>query len=197
MALSPRSIRSVLAVMLSCGAIVFFTASPVLAHDALKSSSPAKDAKVASVKEITLEYTGRVRFPFVVLHDKAGRTVGVGAPRLAGTKVFADVTQPVRPGSYVIGWRVVSSDGHPIEGEIPFTVIAPASGTKTAAAMPAATLSLRAQASSTPGSAAAEEPRSVPGWLWVAAAGLVVIGAGVWLRSRRTPPNGREAGPGA
>ncbi|NUW34684.1 copper resistance protein CopC [Nonomuraea sp. SMC257] len=180
---------------LACGAWILCTASPSLAHDSLKSSSPAKNAQVASVKEIELEYSARVRFPAVVLHDAAGRQVTVGTPRTAGPKVFADVPQPLEPGSYVIGWRVVSSDGHPIEGEIPFTVTGggastPARASTEAPASPSSPASTPAPARSPASGAAARsgaerESGGAPGWLWGAVVLLVLVGAGVWLRSRR------------
>ncbi|MDR8407426.1 copper resistance protein CopC [Nonomuraea sp. 3-1Str] len=206
MALSPRFLRSLLAVMLACGAWMVFTASPSLAHDSLKSSSPAKNAKVASVKEIELEYSAQVRFPAVVLHDSAGKQVTVGTPRTAGHKVFAEVPQPLEPGSYVIGWRVVSSDGHPIEGEILFTVTAKRTSTPepTPTAVPSTTTASPFPSDSTasPGpvkspvsgstarSGTAQGSGGAPAWLWGAGAALLAVGAGVWLWSRRRDGSG-------
>ncbi|MFI7701196.1 copper resistance protein CopC [Nonomuraea sp. NPDC049480] len=177
-------------------ALLALIASPAYAHDALKRSSPAKDAEVsaASVEEIELEYNASVKFPVVVLHDAAGDQVPLDKPRLAGPKVFAEVTEPLAPGAYVIGWRVVSSDGHPIEGEIPFRVKGsaspPVSSTPTGEG-PAE--------GGPPASAGAAEPSpvggasaGVPGWLWGGLAALVALGAFVLVRAARRGPDGKD-----
>lgn len=44
-------------------------ASPALAHDRLKSSDPAKGAKVESLEEVKLTFTASVRFPNVVVRS--------------------------------------------------------------------------------------------------------------------------------
>lgn len=178
---------------LACAAVLTWQAAPAYAHDSLKSSSPAKDAEVASVEEIELEFNASVKFPFVVLHDAAEKEIPLGEPRLDGPKVLTDVPQPLAPGAYVIGWRVVSSDGHPIEGEIPFRVkgsaSAPAapSSTGEAAAPPAAAQS--SAPATTP--AAAETESGVPAWVWGGLAVLIVLGAWIVFRSSHRTP-GRE-----
>ncbi|MEQ4721550.1 copper resistance protein CopC [Nonomuraea sp. B19D2] len=181
--------RHILGAALACALVLVSTASPALAHDSLKSSSPAKNAQVGSVKEIELEYSASVQFPFVVLHDTAGKAVPLGRPRLAGPKVFADVPQPLAPGSYVIAWRVVSSDGHPIEGEIPFSVKGSAS--------PSASPSRSGEGSTvnTPPQAAGEQGTAsagVPGWIWGGLAVLVVLGALVLIWTVRRGPDREE-----
>ncbi|MEV1179018.1 copper resistance protein CopC [Nonomuraea sp. NPDC049784] len=172
-----------------------FTASPALAHDSLKSSSPAKNAQVGSVDEIELEYSAGVKFPFVVLHDAAGKAVPLGKPRLAGPKVLTDVAQPLAPGAYVIAWRVVSSDGHPIEGEIPFSVKGSASSSATGKG-PTASTPPQAAASAAAPTAAGEQPAAasggVPGWIWGGLAVLVVLGALVLIWTARRGPDREE-----
>lgn len=207
MTFPPRHIRKAALAAFACALFLIFPASPALAHDSLKSSSPAKNAQVSSPKEIELEFTASVKFPFVVLHDAAGKEIGLGEPRLDGPLVLADVPQPLPPGSYVLAWRVVSSDGHPIEGEIPFGVrgssstatpsgeqTAPADG-QSAAPTTAPTTGAPASGSAT-GAAdgtdasvvAGQQPASsagVPGWIWGGLAVLVVLGAFVLLRTTR------------
>ncbi|MFG2074250.1 copper resistance CopC family protein [Nonomuraea maritima] len=166
---------------LACAAVLTWQAAPAYAHDSLKSSSPAKDAEVASVAEIELEYNASVKFPFVVLHDAAGKAIPLDKPRLDGPKVLTDVPQPLAPGAYVIGWRVVSSDGHPIEGEIPFRV-------KGSASTPSSSGEAAAPADTTPSPAAAGTEPGVPAWVWGGLAVLIVVGAWIVFRtSRRTP----------
>ncbi|TDE33050.1 copper resistance protein CopC [Nonomuraea mesophila] len=198
---APRIREAVLAA-LACLLVLALPAAPAHAHDKLKSSSPAKDAEVSSVEEIELEFTASVKFPFVVLHDEAGGQVTLGEPETDGPKVSAAVPEPLAPGSYVIAWRVVSSDGHPIEGEIPFTVKGEAASSAPASPDPAAS----APASDAPATASAQddaastaassetESSGVPVWIWVALAVLVVLGAVVGLRAARRRPEGEEPG---
>ncbi|WP_165977506.1 copper resistance CopC family protein [Nonomuraea diastatica] len=197
-------IRKAALAAFACLLALVLPAAPAHAHDKLKSSSPAKDAEVSAVEMIELEYTATVKFPFVVLRDESGEQVGLGEPRIDGPKVSAAVPQPLAPGSYVIAWRVVSSDGHPIEGEIPFTVKGAAS---TSSAPPSSEPPSSAPASAEPASsgpasgqdAAASTAASpdtassgVPAWIWGALAVLVVLGAVVALRAARRRPGGEE-----
>ncbi|MEV0389120.1 copper resistance protein CopC [Nonomuraea sp. NPDC050643] len=189
MAFSPRH---VLGAAFACALFLTFPALPAYAHDTLKSSSPAKNAQVSSVEKIELEYTASVKFPFVVLHDEAGKEVSLGKPRLAGPKVFAEIAQPLTPGSYVIAWRVVSSDGHPIEGEIPFRVKGSASPSPSGEGSTAGSASSAptgpATGAAEPSQAAGERTvaaAGIPGWIWGGLAVLVVLGAFVLLRTSR------------
>ena len=101
---------------------VLATAAPALAHDALKSSDPAKDATVKALDEVTLEFTGSVRMPFVIVRGAGEVQFQAGKPDLDGPVVTQKLKGELSDGKYVIAYRVVSSDGHPIEGEVPFTV---------------------------------------------------------------------------
>ncbi|MEU8266141.1 copper resistance protein CopC [Sphaerisporangium sp. NPDC049002] len=180
-------IRALLALFLA-GVVLGLGAQPALAHDSLKSSSPAKDATVSRLDQIELEFSAHVSFPVVVLHDAAGRRFESGPPRTDGPKVFESVAGPLPPGGYVIAWRVVSSDGHPVEGEIPFTVQGSQAGTAAPTGAPAG-------GSTAPASAPADpEPQAgVPVWVWAGLGLLVIVGAAVLLVGRGSPRTDEEA----
>lgn len=103
----------------------------VQAHDVLKSSNPAKDAKVSDVSEVTLEFERAVKFPKVAVLNAAGELFQSGEAAMRGKKVIQKLSGTLPAGRYTIGFRVVSSDGHPRTGEIPFTVIASSTPTPT------------------------------------------------------------------
>ncbi|MFI6902553.1 copper resistance protein CopC [Nonomuraea sp. NPDC050394] len=211
MAKLPRSILTAVI----CGLVLIFLPTAALAHDALKSSSPGKNAKVKSLEEIELEFTAKIRMPVVVLRDSGDKLVPLSKPVADGKTVTTEVPEALAAGRYVIGWRVVSSDGHPIQGEIPFTVTAPptpssdptpsdtassetsgpAEATSTAPAPPVESASAR-PADPGQAAAAAQEGQGLPGWIWVVAAVLVVLGAGMWFAGsrRRTAPDGPTPG---
>ncbi|MFC7640416.1 copper resistance protein CopC [Streptosporangium lutulentum] len=115
----PRFIRRTVSATLCCGLFLMLTAPAALAHDSLKSSSPAKDAKISTIERIELEFSAHVLFPTVVLREAKGKSVDIGQAHADGPKVTAKVPRTPPDGKYVIAWRVVSSDGHPIEGRSP------------------------------------------------------------------------------
>lgn len=67
MASLPRSVRTTAVTALCCALFGVLGAPAALAHDRLKSSSPAKDAKVSAVERIKLEFSSRIRFPALAL----------------------------------------------------------------------------------------------------------------------------------
>ena len=186
--------------------LVFGTAAPALAHDALKSSSPAKDAEVKSLDEVRLEFTAGVRLPFVIVRGPGGAELQSGKPEVDGKVVTQAVKEPVPDGKYTIAYRVVSSDGHPIEGEIPFKVkgaqtpspsassgAAPATSAPAASAPAASAPATQneappAQTSPATDQASAAQPVSFPVWLIIVIGALVGIGIGFLLSARKKKP---------
>lgn len=187
-----RFIRSACAASVACAALITFTAPAAFAHDTLKSSSPAKNAKVSAVEKIELEFTAGIKLPTIILRDDEGKSVPVGKARADERTVISTVNDPLSPGKYVIGYRVVSSDGHPLVGEIPFTVTAPKSATPTPepsdSATSAAPATSEPASSVSPAPVAAKQDSASPGipvWIWLLAAALVVIGAVIAFQGTR------------
>jgi len=161
------------------------------AHTALKSSNPAKDAKVDSLRRVTLVYTESVRFPVVVVLGKGEKRFEDGKPKVEGPKVTVDVVDELPAGAYRIAWRVVSRDGHPLEGEIPFTVTPAASQEPSAAAPSAAASSEAAPSAATPpveaSEAAQDRAGGIPAWVWITIFGIAGIGIGMAFSMRKRP----------
>lgn len=155
------------------------TASTAAAHNALVSTTPASGATVATMPtEVVLHFdqpSGALGTRVVVL-GPAG-DVAAGGPRLLDD----DVRQPTGPGSpagtYTVNWRVVSADGHPVQGTFRFTTTRRSPGTPPAAAAVAPT-------------AATAATNSPPGrWVITALALTVAAAAAVTVAAvrRRTP----------
>ncbi|MEV0379637.1 copper resistance protein CopC [Nonomuraea sp. NPDC050643] len=186
---------------------VLVTAAPALAHDALKSSSPAKGAKVKSLDEVRLEFSAKVRMPFVIVRQGESE-VQRGKPEVDGAVVTQAVEDDLVSGNYTIAYRVVSSDGHPIEGEIPFRLdrpleptdppsseapTSPATPVETQAGPAASAPVSSAPVSSAPAAldadqASAAQDVTFPVWLIVVVGALVGIGIGFLLSARRKKP---------
>lgn len=179
--------------------LVLVTAGPALAHDALKSSDPAKDATVESVDEITLEFTGKIRMPFVSVRGPGDTQHQAGDPELDGVKVKQELKGELPDGDYTIAYRVVSSDGHPIEGEIPFTVkgaspsptatptesASPAPTAEATSAEPAPTATEPAEAQPAEEVSAESDAVTFPVWLLIVVGALVGIGIGFLMSARK------------
>ncbi|MEU6710582.1 copper resistance CopC family protein [Nonomuraea sp. NPDC046802] len=183
--------------------LVLGTATPALAHDALKSSSPAKDATVKTLDEVRLEFTAKVRMPFVIVRGAGDARHESGKPESDGAVVTQALDGPLADGEYTIAYRVVSSDGHPIEGEIPFTVKGASAPSPSESLSSSATPvpeesgsapAAAAQDSSAPSAAAtspaavdtasAEQGVAFPVWLIIVIGALVGIGIGFLLSAR-------------
>lgn len=174
---------------------VLVTATPALAHDSLKSSSPAKGATVEALDEVTLEFSSKVRMPFVIVRGAGDAAFQDGEPEADGAVVRQAVKGPLPDGKYTVAYRVVSSDGHPIEGEIPFTVkgaetpspSASASAEPSSAAPSAAAPSAAAPPAQV-ASAEAEQGVSFPVWLVIVIGALIGIGIGFLFSARKKKP---------
>ncbi|MFI6882048.1 copper resistance protein CopC [Streptosporangium canum] len=177
-------------------------ASPALAHDTLKSSDPAKGAKVESLEQVKLTFSASVRFPNVVVHTADNVAHQDGKPAVDGAVVTQRLKDDLPPGDYVIAYRVVSSDGHPIEGEIPFTLVGPetpsaapsesASEPSSSPAPAESAAPATAVISPAPAAQAGQEPDSsggVPGWMWLIVGGVTGVGIGLFfsMRNKKKP----------
>ncbi|MFB4264536.1 copper resistance protein CopC [Nonomuraea sp. GTA35] len=199
------ALTAILASALLASGLVFGAAAPALAHDTLKSSSPAKNAEVESLDEVKLEFSAKVRMPFVIVRGDGDAQHHSGKPEVDGAVVTQAVKGPLPDGKYTIAYRVVSSDGHPIEGEIPFRV--KGAETPSPSASPSASSSedpaAAAPATSAPATsapapaptevaateqAAAEQGATFPVWLIIVIGALVGIGIGFLLSARKKKP---------
>lgn len=167
---------------LAVGTALAMSAAPASAHATLTGSSPEKDSAVASPAEIVLTYSDPVRLPRVVVTDGSDKQYQAGEPRAVDNKVTQAVNGSMPNGEYKVGWRVVSSDGHPVSGTYTFTVQGSAgSGGSAAPAAPASSPSPANAASS-------EDSGGSSGWLWIGLIALVIaMAAGAVALFRRSP----------
>ena len=135
--------------------LIWTCAAPAIAHDQLLSSDPADGAVLETPPAaITLTFSAEILpvAPTVLVQDAAGAVVVDAEPSVAGTVVTQPMPPGVSSGAYTVLWRVVSADGHPIEGTFAFTVASYVEPSPSAplAASPSATASTSASASAAP-----------------------------------------------
>lgn len=131
------------------------------AHDTIESSNPADGATVATVPaSVTLTFDEQPQdfSPVIQVTGPDGVDWADGTPTVSGTDVSVPVKAGAPAGAYQVAYRIVSSDGHPVTGELTFTAEAAAAG---AAATPSSAPSASTSASSTPTSSSAPASSSV------------------------------------
>ena len=151
--------------------------APAAAHATLQSSNPAENSVLdAAPDEVTLTFNQSVQsnFATVTVVGADGTQWGASDPVVDGSTVTVDLDGLGAAGEYTIGYRVVSADGHPITGSIPFQVTS-SSPTSAAPAAPATT--------ETTSTAVEETDSGFPLWP-IGAAVAVVAAAGVLFALR-------------
>lgn len=195
---SLRCRAAVVAAWLS--ACVLLGASPAAAHTGLADSDPAAGARLQRAPEkIVLRFSDAISADFAQLSVRRG----TDSPRplrevVDGATVSATMPAPADSGQgrarWVVAYRVVSTDGHPITGTVNFT--APVAAPTRADSEPTAATSSQAETargtkeSSAVDSDAGTEGTSVP-WALLAlgaVVGAVLLAAAArFLLARRSP----------
>ena len=123
-----RPLTRLLALLALVGAIVAGTALPASAHATLLSTEPtAGGTYAASPSAITLRFSESVEVSLggvKVFGAKDRKQVVTGKsehPNGDGSFVTVDLPD-LGDGTYVVTWRVISADSHPVEGAFTFQV---------------------------------------------------------------------------
>ncbi|HXD28227.1 MAG TPA: copper resistance CopC family protein [Arthrobacter sp.] len=99
-------------------ALALVAAPTASAHDSLIGTTPENGATVTgTLDSVELSFSGQLK-PIgseVSLEDAQGVQHDAEAS-VSGNELTVDFGQALPAGSYTLTWRVVSSDGHPIEG---------------------------------------------------------------------------------
>lgn len=181
-----RRIVSRLAVLLVALVVGAFAGAGVAsAHNVLTGSNPADGATVDSLPAtVTLTFDQPIQNidPVLVVTGPDGNVFTDGPPTIDGNVISAPLGPAGPAGSYHAAWRIVSADGHPVTGQIAFTLSASGAGTGTGAP-PSEGAAPGGDAASGSGSGG-----GLSGWLWLGlgvAAVLVVIAVAIALRRPR------------
>jgi copper transport protein len=118
-----RALRLVTAAA-ACLLALLASAAPAAAHASLVSTDPADGTLLAkSPGQATFTFDERVSLPpdGVQVFDADGRPVTASASA-SDTVVTVDLPDQLNDGTYVVVWRIVSADGHPVAGSLTFSV---------------------------------------------------------------------------
>ncbi len=191
-----RVLGLVVGSLFALSALVAWSAAPAWAHDQLLESTPADGSTVEEAPdEIVLRFSSDLidlSQDVIVTTPDGERLTGLDVS-VDGSRAIAALPEGLGPGAYEVAWRVVSGDGHPIQGQLGFTV----SGTAApAASPPVASPSVAGSPAAGPSAAgpAATPPTqrpsdgsssSVPLAVWVAGAAIAAAATGAGLLAAR------------
>ncbi|MFI6292059.1 copper resistance protein CopC [Nonomuraea sp. NPDC050790] len=119
--------RLLTVLLLACAAVGGWIA-PAQAHNVLVSSDPREGAALtAAPQRVTLVFDQPVRrgYAGIGLTGPGGEALTAGAAVVAKERVSVPLKTLTANGAYVIGYRILSSDGHPVTGKIHFTLNLP------------------------------------------------------------------------
>lgn len=119
----PGPMRAPLSVLLALFALLA-GAAEVRAHARLSTSSPPDGAVLAGPPErIELAFSEPVAPLLLALETAEGAAIAVRAePEGDGSRLVLVPAARLAEGSYLVRWRVVSVDGHPVAGRLAFAV---------------------------------------------------------------------------
>ena len=189
--------RRSLAVLAALITLLFSVASPAAAHTELTSSDPANGAVVngpPSTISLTFNEPPLAEGLAVQVAALDGPQVEVGKPTLKGSTVTVTWPASANSGEYSISYRVVADDGHPVTGQIAFSITAASSSPSVVTPSPtAASPSTSAPAAPTTSPAPSPAPTptqsgSLVGWVigGIVVAALAVLVVYALLRRRGT-----------
>jgi methionine-rich copper-binding protein CopC len=187
-------VTRILAAALAAAVIAVLPSAPAWAHNSLTKAVPAKNSTVTKRPgTVALTFLQKVdpEALSITVTDAEKRKVPLDATKAAGKVGSVTFSEPLLNGVYTVTYRVVSTDGHPVQGSYKFTLndpaAAPPPSARPPATSPAPVATTEAAVPASASSPAQDESR----WPVIAAgvAVLLVLGAGVLfvLRRRQTP----------
>lgn len=100
------------------------------AHAQLTDSNPRSNAAIKKLPEfIWVEFDGDLmtfgdKNPnTVTVTNSKKRKVDIGGSLVSGARVSTRLKSGLAPGRYLVSYRVVSEDGHPVQGSFSFRLI--------------------------------------------------------------------------
>lgn len=180
----PRSVSTACAVLVA-GSVILLGAGPAAAHTEVMSTVPAAGATVSAPVEIVrLTFSRPVspRQAQVLVAAPDGADLADGPARVSSGSVSQQLTRSAAAGSYLVSYRVVADDGHPITGQVSFSMVraaaTQAAGIPSTEPSPAVTAPLEA--------ARAVGPVGGSGLVPALAAGLTAAGAALLVGAVRS-----------
>jgi methionine-rich copper-binding protein CopC len=147
-------------------------AAPASAHNVLISSDPADGATVdTALAQVSFTFDQPIENfdPALKVFGPGGNEFTTAPPTVAGSTISAPV-ELGSAGAYRAAYRIVSSDGHPVTGQITFTVTGAAAGTATGTPSTGG-----AGAGVTTAVSSSGNSGGIAAWVWILVGAAVVV----------------------
>ncbi len=125
--------------IVACCLILALTTAPALAHAEFVSSDPAAGslvqewpAQISVTFNEDLLTVGTEKSNFLVVNNAVGDQISADDEVLDGSKITVSLDPNTITGPVLVYYRVVSADGHPVEGEYSFNFGTLQEGAETA-----------------------------------------------------------------
>jgi copper resistance protein C len=113
--------------------LFFLLGTNVFAHSHLEDSSPKDGAVLTeSLKEITLTFETNLEPTSTFTLADAHRATIALPVEIKGDQLVGFLPEELANGPYSIHWKIIGTDGHPLEGDLSFTVQLPETSSSTA-----------------------------------------------------------------
>ena len=108
---------------------LFSNQSSAQAHGDITFSSPKPNSILnLAPKLIEIKFDGKLivvakkQSNFLELKGPDGKLLVISNAQVIGSQISSKITSHLKDGKYRVNWRVVSEDGHPVQGFYFFTV---------------------------------------------------------------------------
>lgn len=113
--------------------VIFFIMflNQAFAHTSLTESNPADgEVVIEPIQELALIFGTKVEeSSSITVIDSHSQPVSIEALSINYDKMTAMFFQPLENGVYEVKWNIIGADGHPMEGNVSFTVDVPVTET--------------------------------------------------------------------
>jgi copper resistance protein C len=111
---------------ITLAASILFAVPAAFAHAHPKLMNPMPDSVGPAPKVISITFSEAIeaKFSSIQLTDESGKSADkeVSKPAPGDPKTLTLVVPSLAPGSYIVHWVNVATDGHRMDGEYKFTV---------------------------------------------------------------------------
>ena len=112
-----------------CAALLIISPTYAFAHGEMIRLNPAANSRVTAVPaEVSIEFDGKLQvlgnatINSITVKDDKGQVISEPVSTVDGMKITSKITSLDVTGLISVSYRIVSEDGHPVEGEYSFTV---------------------------------------------------------------------------
>jgi len=114
-------------VALTVAVLALFSTPVASAHGEIVSTFPEQYSNATPIpSEVWIEFDGDLQtldgqaINTIEVVDSTGLTVSYGDPIITGGKISTKLSGQSAPGVFTVNYRIVSEDGHPVEGSYTF-----------------------------------------------------------------------------